>query len=111
MSATIEVATWADLRALPAAMDELADQLDAVVGHARAWVCSPAGFEPSPVCVLRPLAEVMGVLDEAFARAGRIFAEQWERVRDGVVVATDDLGSTDDAVARAFPVLPAGGVR
>lgn len=101
-STTIEVGAWSDLRTLPGAMDELGAQLDDVVGHARAWVCNPDGFQPSPVCLLRPLAEVVGVLDEVFAEVGERFAEQWDRVRAGLVVATAGLSSTDADVARSF---------
>ncbi len=110
-AATIEVAAWADLRALPGAMDALEAQLDDVVRHARGWVCSREGFEPSPACLLRPLAELMDLLDDAFAEAGRRFADQWQDVRDGVVVAATDLSDTDAEVARCMPVVPLGALR
>lgn len=102
-STTIEVATWSDLHAVPEVMDELGAQAEAVVRHAREWVCNPAGFAPTPACLLRPLADVMETLDAAFAEVGRLFADDWAQLRDGVVVASSDLLATDHAVAARLP--------
>jgi hypothetical protein len=108
---TIEVTDWADLRALPRAMDALEAQLGDVVRHARRWVCNRDGFEPSPACLLRPLAELMDQLDAAFAGAGRRFAEQWQEVRDGLVVAATDVADADVEAARRMPVVPMAALR
>lgn len=100
-SAEVYVADWDDLRRLPLVMDEAADQADRIVDHARTWVANRAGFEPSPVCLLRPLAEVMDVVAWAFDRAGEAFAEQWAEVRAGVVLAQRELACSDLAAADA----------
>lgn len=62
---TIEVVAWADLEALPRALDDLGEQVAAVVGHATRWVCSRDGFEPSPVCVLLPWPRPRAELKES----------------------------------------------
>jgi hypothetical protein len=94
-SAEVHVEDWGDLRRLPRVMDEVGDQVDRIVEHATTWVANPAGFEPSPVCLLRPLADAMGPLARAFADLGREFGEQWAQVREGVVVAERELTASD----------------
>ena len=103
MEQTIEVSTWAELRELPTAMDRFAEQLAAITQHAVTWVCRRDGFEPSPACVLRPLAEAMDPLRAGCETVGRWFADDWADLRAGVTAAADDLGATDDRVATAFP--------
>jgi hypothetical protein len=103
MEETIEVTAWADLRELPVAMDEFAAQAGAIVGHAEAWMCRRAGFEPSPACVLSPLAEAMDPLRAGCAEVGRWFAADWADLREGVLAAAADLRSTDERVAGSFP--------
>lgn len=98
-SRTLEVATWADLAALPARMAELAEQADAIVRHARAWVCRRDGFEPSPVCVLRPLAAAMDPLEGAFVELGRRLDDQWRDLADGLRAAAIDLAAADTETA------------
>ncbi|GEP36486.1 hypothetical protein NPS01_01490 [Nocardioides psychrotolerans] len=94
------MSSWDDLEALPARMADLAQQADEIVRHARAWVCRRDGFEPSPVCVLRPLAAAMDPLEAAFAELGRRFEDQWRDLTDGLRRAAADLAATDVATAR-----------
>lgn len=94
-SAEVYVADWDDLRRLPQVLDEVADQADQIVQHATRWVANRAGFEPSPVCLLRPLAEAMDAVAWAFTRTGDEFAEQWAVVRAGVVAAERELADSD----------------
>ncbi|WP_309650245.1 hypothetical protein [Nocardioides sp.] len=98
-SSSLEVSSWDDLAALPARMGELAEQADAIVRHARAWVCRRVGFEPSPVCVLRPLAAAMDPLETAFVELGRRLDDQWRDLTDGVRAAAADLAAADTATA------------
>jgi hypothetical protein len=105
MGAEVHVESWADLRRLPQVMDEIGEQLDEVVTHARTWVARRDGFEPSPVCLLRPLAEAMGLVEAAFAGLGREFGEQWGAVRAGVVAAERELAEADAAAVAASTVL------
>lgn len=100
-SAEVFVEEWVDLRRLPLVMDDVADQAARIVGHATTWVASRSGFEPSPVCLLRPLAEAMDLVRWAFERAGREFAEEWSDVRAGVVTAERLLAGSDDRAAAA----------
>ena len=103
MDETIEVVAWTELRELPAAMDRFAEQFRDITLHAVAWVCRPDGFEPSPACVLRPLAEALDPVRAGCEAVGRWFADDWADLRAGVTVATADLGATDDRVAAALP--------
>ena len=103
----VHVEEWDDLRRLPALMDDVGGQGAAVVRHARRWVADPAGFEPSPLCLLRPLAEAMAALDDAFAAFGRRAESQWEDLRDGVVVAERALRDSDEAATRASGLVRA----
>jgi hypothetical protein len=98
-SAEVFVERWGDLQQLPYVMDEVADQMEGIVEHATTWVANRAGFEPSPVCLLRPLAEAMDLLAQAFEELGEEFAEQWAQVRAGVVTAERELSGSD---ARAW---------
>lgn len=106
-SAEVYVEDWQDLRRLPAVMDEVAEQADLIVGHARTWVANRAGFEPSPVCLLRPLAEAMDLVDWAFRRLGEELDEQWSQVRAGVVAAEWELRSSDDRATTTSAALAA----
>lgn len=95
----IEVASWADLDGLPGEMDLLAAQLTAIARYARRWACQREGFEPSPLCLLRPLAELMDHLADAFGALERVALEDWAELRAGVVAATTDLRDADARVA------------
>lgn len=94
-SAEVHVEDWEDLRRLPRVMDEVGDQVDRIVEHATTWVARRAGFEPSPVCLLRPLAEAMDLVARSFEGLGREFGDQWAQVREGVVVAERELAASD----------------
>jgi hypothetical protein len=95
----IVVQDWTDLEQLPGALDELAAQGEEVLAHALRWVASPAGFEPSPICVLRPLAEAMDLLGAGIERFGRGWASQWADLRGGAVRSAAELAATDRHVA------------
>ncbi|NPC98838.1 hypothetical protein [Nocardioides sp. zg-DK7169] len=104
------VERWLDLRRLPEVMDEVAAQAAAVVDHAVTWVARRDGFEPSPVCLLRPLGEAMDQVAAAFEELGSRYAAQWQDVRDAVVASTAELERSDrlaaDDAARVHAVLP-----
>ncbi len=95
----VEVRSWADLERLDADMDELAGQLSAIAGYARRWVCQRDGFEPGPLCLWRPLAEVMDVLADAFTALERAGREDWAGLRAGVGRTAHELRGLDDRVA------------
>ncbi|GAA5155404.1 hypothetical protein GCM10023340_40590 [Nocardioides marinquilinus] len=92
----IEVADWAHLDAATTAMDDVAADLSATLRYAVTWMCRRDGFAPSPVCLLRPLAEAMDVVAAALDEAGRRYLADWQRVRDGVVVAAGELRGSDE---------------
>lgn len=94
-AAEVFVERWEDLERLPLVMDEAADQADRIVQHATTWVANRAGFEPSPVCLLQPLAEAMDAVAWAFERAGEEFAQQWAEIRAGVVTSQRLLATSD----------------
>jgi hypothetical protein len=92
---TIEVAEWGDLDLLAAAMAEVGGQMSATTSYAARWVCRADGFVSSPVCVLRPLAEVMELLAEAFTEAGRVWSADWQRLHDATGDAARGLRASD----------------
>ena len=94
------VERWLDLRRVPEVMDDAGGQAAAIVEHAVTWVARRDGFEPSPVCLLRPLAEAMDQVAAAFEELGGLFAGQWQEVRDAVVVSTAELERADRAAAQ-----------
>lgn len=101
-STTIEVASWADLVGLATTMEEVGDDMARTTAYAVRWVCRPDGFATSPVCLLRPLAEVVERLGEAFGEAGRVWREDWLREREATVVATRGLRGSDEAAGDRF---------
>ena len=101
----IDVTSWTDLERLPREMDALAVQYAEIFGYARTWVCQRAGFEPSPVCLLRPLAEAMEALTEVLGVVERVGRTHWDDLHDAVVATTADLKTVDQWVADALPVV------
>ncbi|NYJ02760.1 hypothetical protein HNR19_003458 [Nocardioides thalensis] len=101
----IDVTSWTDLEHLPREMDALAAQYAEIFGYARTWVCQRAGFEPSPVCLLRPLAELMDVLTSVLGTVERVGRDHWDDLHDGVVATTADLRTVDAWVADVLPVV------
>jgi hypothetical protein len=95
----IVVQDWTDLEELPGVLDELAAQGEELLAHAVRWVANRAGFEPSPVCVLRPLAEAMDLLAAGIGRFGRGWSSQWADLRDGVDRSAAELAAADRHVA------------
>ena len=101
----IDITAWTDLAGLPDDIDVLAAQLSAIAGHARQWVCQGAGFEPSQLCLLRPLADVMDLLAAGFSELEQVGVDDLADIRSGVEDTTADLQAIDDWVAEAFPVV------
>jgi hypothetical protein len=102
---TIDITTWADLDGLPADIDVLAAQAQQVFEHARTWVCQRSGFEPSPICLLSPLAELMDVFAQGFTEVEQIAVADWHSIRAAVVATTSDLKAVDQMVADWLPVV------
>ena len=100
------MAAWSDLQELPPTMDAYAVQHEQIVRHATTWMCRRDGFEPSPACVLRPLAEAMDPLRAGLEQVAAWFAADWADLRDGVAATAADLRATDERVARSMPELP-----
>jgi hypothetical protein len=101
----IDVTSWTDLDGLPADIDVLAAQAHEIFEHARTWVCQRQGFEPSPLCLLGPLAELMDLLAHGFTEVERIAVGDWRSIRDAVVATTADLKAVDQLVAEWLPVV------
>ena len=101
----IDVTAWTDLAGLPDDIDVLSSQLSAIAGYARQWVCQGAGFEPSQLCLLRPLAGVMDLLAEGFGELEQVGVDDLADLRAGVEETTADLQAIDEWVAEAFPVV------
>ncbi|MEV7430390.1 hypothetical protein AB0N29_12305 [Nocardioides sp. NPDC092400] len=101
------VTDWEDLRRLPGVLDEAAGQAGDITAHAVRWVAQREGFEPSPVCLLRPLAEAMDAVRAAFEAAGRTAVAGLADLRQGVESAARDLEASDAAATGCFPAPPA----
>ena len=94
-STTIEVSDWDDLHRLAGAMDEVGEQMARATSYAVGWMCRPDGFTTSPVCLLRPLGDVLERVAEAFTEAGRVWGDDWQRLHDASVDAAHGLESSD----------------
>ena len=94
-STTMEVADWGDLDRLVRAMDEVGGQMAQATSYAVTWMCRPDGFATSPVCLLRPLGEVLERVGEAFTEAGRVWGDDWRRLHDATVDAAQGLRASD----------------
>lgn len=101
----IDITSWTDLDGLPDDIDLLADQARAIFEHARTWVCQRAGFEPSPVCLLSPLADLMDLFAAGFSEVEQLAVADWRSIRDAVVATTADLKAVDQMVADRLPVV------
>ncbi|WP_322937055.1 hypothetical protein [Nocardioides bizhenqiangii] len=101
----IDITSWTDLDGLPRDIDVLAAQAHQIFQHARTWVCQREGFEPSPICLLSPLAELMDVFAQGFAEVERIAVADWQSIREAVVATTADLKAVDQMVADWLPVV------
>lgn len=101
----IDITSWTDLDGLPADIDVLAAQAHEIFEHARTWVCQRGGFEPSPVCLLAPLAELMDVFAQGFTEVERLAVADWQSIRDAVLATTADLKAVDQMVADWLPVV------
>jgi len=101
----IDITSWTDLDGLPGDIDVLAAQAHQIFEHARTWVCQRAGFEPSPICLLSPLAELMDVFAHGFNGVEQVAVADWRSIRDAVVATTADLKAVDQMVADWLPVV------
>lgn len=101
----LHIASWTDLAALTDDMDLLAGQLTSVVRYARRWACQSAGFEPSPLCLLRPLAALMDSLADAFGDLERVALEDWADLRSAVAATSAELRALDALVADLLPAV------
>lgn len=101
----IDITSWTDLDGLPEDIDVLEGQARAIFEHARTWVCQRAGFAPSPVCLLAPLAELMEVLAAGFNEVEERAVADWRSIRAAVVATTADLKAVDQMVADWLPVV------
>ncbi len=101
----IDITSWTDLDGLPDDIDVLAAQAHEIFEHARTWVCQRGGFEPSPICLLAPLADLMDVFANGFGEVEQVAVADWQSIRDAVVATTADLKAVDQMVADWLPVV------
>jgi len=92
----------ADLGRLTHAMDEVAGQARLLGDYHRTWVCNPAGFETSDVCLFRPLGALVGRLSGAFDDFVRDFDRSWGELADGVLATHRSLADLDDDLAASL---------
>lgn len=101
----IDIPSWSDLDRLDEDMVLLAEQLRSVTGYARRWVCQRDGFEPSPLCLLRPLAPLLDVVADGFLELERRALGDWADLREGVAGTGGDLLGIDLRVRDRMPVV------
>lgn len=107
----LALASWDHLDDLATAGADLAEQAAAVVAHTVTWALRPDGFEPSPVCVLRPLAAALDPLADVVRALGRRLDEQWTDLDAGLRRTAQDLVATEHATAVRLARLDPGGPR
>lgn len=101
----IDIPAWTDLHRLDEDMALLADQLRSITRYARTWVCRRDGFEPSPLCLLRPLAPLLDLVADGFQELERRGLADWADLRAGVAGAGGDLRAVDVRVRDRMPVV------
>lgn len=101
----IDIPAWHDLTRLDEDMGLLAEQLRSVTAYARTWVCQPDGLEPSPLCLLRPLAAVLDLVAGGFLELERVALADWADLREGVAGTRADLHTVDLGARERMPVV------
>lgn len=101
----LALAAWTDLDRLDEEMAGLAGQVGELTSYARRWVCQRDGFEPSPLCLLRPLAELMDLLADGFGDLRDVAIEDWAELRYGVARTGRELRALDHGIAARMPVV------
>jgi hypothetical protein len=101
----IDVTSWTDLAGLPDDMATLDAQFARICDHARSWVCQRRGFETSPVCLLRPLADILDLVADGVDATERLVREEWADLSAGVRSTSADLRTVDQIVADALPMV------
>lgn len=91
-----------DLDRLTRAMDEVNGQARQLGDYYRTWVCNPAGFETSDVCLFRPLGALVGRLAGVFDDFVHDFERSWGELADGVLATHRGLADVDDEFAAAL---------
>ncbi|MGI8523646.1 MAG: hypothetical protein ACR2K3_10120 [Nocardioides sp.] len=92
------VREFEDFRHLLAAYDEVGAQRHELTRYADRWVCDREGFEPSPACVLRPLAEAMDVVRAGFEELADEFGRRWATHREAVAASERALHAAEHEV-------------
>lgn len=98
---TLELRSWHDLLTLRRAVEESLGHWHDTCGFAAAHVADPAGFRPSPVCVLSPLGDAVARLATGFAAVEADVARDWQRLGEGLAAVAVDLGGADARAALA----------
>ena len=93
------VEDWGSLRGVPQVLHEVSGQAQEVADYAREHVCRRAGLEPSPLCVLRPLAVGLGRAAEGFEELGRLLVEELGALAAATAAAADRLEEADAGAA------------
>jgi len=79
-------------------MTEQGDDLAAIAGHARRWVCDPSGFTTSRVCLLAPLGDALAEVATGFGALSDRVEESWRDVQRDTDRTLASYAETDAAV-------------
>lgn len=105
MSGTIVIRDLDTMRELIDGMQETASQGYDLVGYCGTWVTQKDGFEPSPVCALRPFAAAMDAVEGALDEAFWIFQAKWSALTSGVADSIIDFQRTEGNVVDTMDTL------
>ncbi len=98
MSGDIRISDLDTMRDLIDSMQTTGGQGFDLVDYTKTWVTQKGGFEPSPVCALRPFAAAMDLVEEALDDAFWTFQSRWSALTEGVAHAVVDFQKTEGNV-------------
>lgn len=93
------------MRELIDKMQETGAQGYDIRNYTTEWVCQKDGFEPSPLCALRPFAAAMDVIEEAISDAFLTFQSRWSALTTGVADAVLDFEKQEGNVEDTMDAL------
>jgi hypothetical protein len=105
MSGQIDIESIPRMRGLIEAMQTPAAEGGELMEYATTWVTQKDGFEPSPVCALRPFARAMEAMESAFNDAFSTYQQRWTGLTEGVARSLVDFEVTEGKVTDSFDAL------
>jgi hypothetical protein len=108
MGGELWISNESDMFSLQTAMSEVGTQAITIETYVDQWVCQKDGFEPTDICVLKPLAAAMDALKGAFDQGVTTFFDRWDSVREEAARAVQDIERQDHHTVKTINVLMNG---